>query len=82
MYRRMYHAYQRQQPSTYQAQTSTQTNQTQHITQVNQVQPTGVSGRIPARKPGVYDGNTGIDEWVDSMKAYVEGTNQNSKAYY
>ena len=49
-------------------------NQTS-ITQVNQQQTMSLSGRIPARKPDVYDGNTGIDEWVDSMKAYVEGTN-------
>ena len=44
-------------------------------TQVNQQQTMSLSGRIPDRKPDVYDGNTGIDEWVDSMKAYAEGTN-------
>ena len=28
-----------------------------------------------ARKPEIYDGETSIDDWVDSMKAYIEGTN-------
>ena len=32
-------------------------------------------GRIMARKPDVYDGETSIDDWVDSMRAYIEGTN-------
>ena len=32
-------------------------------------------GRIMARKPDVYDGETSIDYWVDSMRAYIEGTN-------
>ena len=44
-------------------------------TQVNKQQSMSLSGRILARKPDFYDGNTGIDEWMDSMKAYVEGTN-------
>ena len=28
-----------------------------------------------ARKPDVYDGKTSIDDWIDSMKACIEGTN-------
>ena len=68
--------YQKQQPTTYQVQSSTQSNQTQSSTQVNQVQTTSVSGRIPARKSDIYDGNTSINEWVDSMTAYVDGTTQ------
>ena len=31
--------------------------------------------KIMARKPDDYDGETPIDDWVDSMKAYIEGTN-------
>ena len=31
--------------------------------------------RIFARKPDVYDGGTSVDDWVDSMRAYIEGTN-------
>ena len=58
---------QRQQPTTYQAQSTTQ---------LNQAQSTSATGRIPARKTDVYDGNTGIDEWEDRMKAYVNCTNQ------
>ena len=34
-----------------------------------------MTGKIMARKPDVYDGETSIDDWVDSMKAYIEGTN-------
>ena len=67
--------YQKQQATTYQVQSSTQANQTQSSIQVNQVQTTSVSGRIPVRKPDVYDDNTSINEWVDSMKAYFDGTN-------
>ena len=33
-----------------------------------------VSGRIIARKPDVFDGDTSIDDWINSMKAYIEGT--------
>ena len=32
-------------------------------------------GKIMARKPDVYDGETSIDDWVDSLRAYIEGTN-------
>ena len=28
-----------------------------------------------ARKHDVYDGETSIDDWVDSIKEYIEGTN-------
>ena len=64
---------QRQQPKTYQAQSSTKTNQTQSST--------GASGRIPARKPDVYNGNTIIDERVDSMNVNVKGTNPGAVMY-
>ena len=37
-----------------------------------------ITGKIMARKPDVYDGETSIDDWVDSMKAYIEGTNPGS----
>ena len=33
-------------------------------------------GRIMARKPDMYDGETSIDDWVDSMRTYIEGTNR------
>jgi hypothetical protein len=56
-------------------------NNTSQYTNVNhnQVQAAvmnpNMNGKIMARKPDVYDGETSIDDWVDSMKAYIEGTN-------
>ena len=38
-------------------------------------------GRIMARKPDVYDGETSIDDWVDSMRAYIKGTNPGVTTY-
>ena len=34
-----------------------------------------INGKIMARKQDVNDGKKSIDDWVDSMKAYIEGTN-------
>ena len=34
-----------------------------------------MTGKIMARKQDVDDGETSIDDWVDGIKAYIEGTN-------
>ena len=34
-----------------------------------------MQGQIMARKPDVFDGETLIDDWVDSMKANIKGKN-------
>ena len=57
---------------------SQQLNQTTSNQATNNQVPAmnvNMQGRIMARKPDVYDGETSIDDWVDSMKAYIEGTN-------
>ena len=56
-----------------------QLNQTANDRTINNQVPAmnvNMQGKIKARKPDVYDGETSFDDWLCSMKAYIKGTNQ------
>ena len=38
------------------------------------------SGKVAARKPEVFSENMNVDEWIESLKANLSGTNLNAAA--
>ena len=44
----------------------------------NRVEPVYRGGKVVARKPEVFSESMNIDEWIESLKAYLVGTNPNA----